>query len=93
MRMGVKTLLYRAGSEACFLVGDRVLPISKALFVSGAAAGSKLVAFGFGEAAEGPICGDGFSGSKAAPGSFSDDGAPALYRDVPSSGGLLAMLP
>jgi hypothetical protein len=58
MRMGVKTLLYRAGSEACFLVGDRVLPISKALSVSGAAGGSKLVAFGFGETADGPMCGD-----------------------------------
>jgi hypothetical protein len=82
--MGVKTLLYRAGSDACFLLGDLVLPISKALSVSGVA-GGMLVAFCSREAAEGPTCGDTASGSKAAPGSFSDDGALRLYLDVSSS--------
>jgi hypothetical protein len=92
--IGLNTLLYRAGSELCFLLGDRVFPTSKALSVSGIAAGAMLIVFGFdSDAAEGPTLGDAPSGSKAAPGSFREGGGLPLIVEVSSSGGLPAMLP
>lgn len=45
------------------------------------------------EMADGPTWGDTFSGSKAAPGSFSDGGALPLSLKLLSSGGLPMMLP
>jgi hypothetical protein len=60
--IGLKTLLYRAGSEVCFLLGDLVFPISKALSVAGVAAGAMLIVLGFdSEVAEGPMLGDALS--------------------------------
>lgn len=95
--MGLKTLLYRIGSELCLLVGDRVLPTSKALSDSGTAGGSVIVLGLRRDAEEAVTCGEMLSGSSAAPGSFREGGGRFFSvgdTGVSSSlGGLPTMLP
>lgn len=95
MRIGLKTLLYLAGSDACRLLGDFVLPTSNALPVFGAAGGSVTVLGFCNEVPEDPICGEECSGSSAAPGSFNDGGGLPMSVGLcgSSSGGLPIMLP
>ena len=92
MRFGLKMLLYRAGSDVCFFCGDLVFPTSKALPLLGE--GSLTVLCFRKDAAAGPMYGDAFSGSNAAPGNFNEGGGRPLSELVPFTyGGLPTMLP
>lgn len=95
IRFGLKTLLYRPGSEfAC--VGDIVFPTSKALSVSipfsaleGDSTGLLLLLGPL----DGPTLGETLSGSRAAVGNFKEGGARPLSDTLLSFGGVPSMLP
>lgn len=92
MRFGLKMLLYRAGSDACFLCGVLVFPTSNALPLLGD--GSFTVLCLFSDAAAGPMPGEALSGSSAAPGNCSEGGGrPRSELASLPFGGLPTMLP